>query len=404
MKYRGRIMRIHYVVTSLESGGAEFIIPDIAKVIRDLGHEFHVFACEPRDRMAEPRLIEAGVPYTLMSDRPASKLASMYRYARAVRASPPDLIWTSLSRATRVGQLVGSMFGIPVVSWKHSADAKGYIRRSQQRSHLWIADSQDVAHYLKESMGVEPGRIATWPLFNPTFAETLPPRWDGSGPLRIGSSGRLHPQKNYDLLIRAIDRLRKEDPETYACIEVSIAGDGPLRDELQSLIRSLGLQHKVTLMGWMSDVPAYLRGLHLYVQPSSYEGMCIAAHEAMAAGLPIVATPVGEMRRSVQPGVTGVLIEGNIVGDVAAAIREFAAHPERLAAFGDKARAYVEGNMGAGAFARHGSDLLRRIEHDVLPDHARLPASRKRGADVAVAPRTRHGAANRRPPIVTGTD
>jgi len=185
---------------------------------------------------------------------------------------------------------------------------------------------------------------------------------------------------------------------------VSIAGDGPLRDALQGLIQSLGLQHKITLMGWVSDVPAYLRGLHLYVQPSAYEGMCIAAHEAMAAGLPVVATPVGEMRRSVQPGVTGVLIEGNIVGDVAAAIRHFAAHPERLAAFGDAARAYVEGNMGAGAFARHGGDLLRRIEHDVLPGHARLPASRKRGPDIAVATRTRHGAANRRPPVVTGTD
>src|SRR3982751_4336485 len=58
---RGYPMRIHYVVTSLESGGAEFSIPDIAKVIRGLGHDFHVFALEPRDRLAELRLIDAGV-------------------------------------------------------------------------------------------------------------------------------------------------------------------------------------------------------------------------------------------------------------------------------------------------------------------------------------------------------
>jgi glycosyltransferase involved in cell wall biosynthesis len=370
-------MRIHYVVTSLEGGGAEFVIPDIVNVIRDLGHELHVFVCEPRDRLAEPRLIEAGIPYTLMSERNATKFACVYRYAKAVRASPPDLIWTSLSHATRVGQMVGAMFGIPVVSWKHSADVKPHIRRSQRSSKLWIADSQDVAQYLEESMGVEQGRVVTWPLFSPTLSEMPLPRWDGTGPLRIGSSGRLHPQKNYDLLIRSVDRLRSEDLETYSRIEVSIAGDGPLRAELQSLIASLDLQEKVRLMGWVSDIPAYLRSLHLYVQPSVYEGMCISAHEAMAAGLPIVATPVGEMRRSIQPGRTGVLLEGDIVSGINAAIREFIAHPETLKAFGENARAYVERTMGAGAFARNGRDVLRRIENDVLKGRTRVSTSRK---------------------------
>jgi len=249
-----------------------------------------------------------------------------------------------------------------VVSWKHSADAKSHIRRWQRLSKLWIADSQDVALYLEDSMGVEPRRVATWPVFNPTFSEITLPRWKGVGPLRIGSSGRLHPQKNYALLIRSIERLRREDPETYSRIEVSIAGDGPLRDELQSLITSLDLQDKFKLLGWVSDVPAYLRSLHLYVQPSAYEGMCLAAHEAMAAGLPIVATAVGEMRRSVQPGVTGVLLEGDIVRGIGEAIREFIAHPEALKAFGENARKYVERTMGAGAFAHNGREVLRRIE------------------------------------------
>jgi glycosyltransferase involved in cell wall biosynthesis len=359
-------MRIHYLVTSLEGGGAEFVIPDIVNVIRDLGHELHVVVCEPRDRLAEPRLIEAGIPYTLMSEREATKFACVYRYAKVVRTSPPDLIWTSLSHATRVGQMVGAMFGIPVVSWKHSADAKPHIRRSQRSSKLWIADSQDVAQYLVDSMGVEQGRVVTWPLFSPACSDVPLPRWDGTGPLRIGSTGRLHPQKNYDLLIRAVDRLRNEDPKTYSKIEVSIAGDGPLRHELQGLITTLALQDKFKLVGWVSDIPAYLHNLHLYVQPSVYEGMCISAHEAMAAGLPIVATPVGEMRRSVQPGVTGVLLEGDIVTGICAATRKFVAQPDTLATLGENARAYVERTMGAGAFARNGRDVLRRIENDVL--------------------------------------
>ena len=397
-------MRIHYVVTSLEGGGAEFIIPDIARVVMDLGHDFHVYALKPRDRKTEPRLIEAGVPYTLMSNREASKFGSIYRYAKAVRASPPDLIWTSLSQATRVGQVVAGMFGIPVVSWKHSADAKAHIRKFQRRSKLWIADSSDVAIYLEDAMGVEKDRIATWPVFNPAFPTAPIPRWNGTGPLRIGSCGRLHPQKNYDLLIRAVDRLRTEDPQIYDRLDVSIAGDGPLRDELQKLIVSLGLQDKVRLVGWISDIPAYLRGLHLYIQPSVYEGMCIGAHEAMAAGLPIVATPVGELRRSVQPGRTGALLGGDIVGGIGTAIRGFIARPEMLAVFGDNARAYVERTMGAGAFTANGAEVMRRIEHDVLKGRLGFAVPRNVGSDAAVRPRARTDATGRRPPAISGTD
>lgn len=397
-------MRIHYLVTSLEGGGAEFIIPDIAKVIMDLGHELHVFALKPRDRKTEPRLIEAGVPYTLMCDYEASKFSSIYRYAKAVRASPPDLIWTSLSQATRVGQIVASMFGIPVVSWKHSADAKAHIRRNQRLCKLWIADSHDVAIYLEDKMSVEKARIVTWPVFNPSFSTTPIPRWDGTGPLRIGSSGRLHPQKNYDLLIRAVDRIRTENPQIYDRIDVSIAGDGPLRDELQKLIASLALQDKVRLVGWVSDIPAYLHSLHLYVQPSVYEGMCIGAHEAMAAGLPVVATPVGELRRSVQPGRTGALLGGDIVSGIVTAIQGFIARPEMLKVFGDNARDYVERTMGAGAFAANGSEVLRRIEQDVLKGRVRPAVPRKVGPDVAARPRAAKDATGRRPPAISGAD
>jgi glycosyltransferase involved in cell wall biosynthesis len=397
-------MRIHYVVTSLEGGGAEFIIPDIARVIMDLGHELHVFALKPRDRMTEPRLIEAGIPYTLMSNHEASKYASIYRYAKAVRASRPDLIWTSLSQATRVGQVVAGMFGIPVVSWKHSSDAKAHILRNQRRSKLWIADSRDVALYLEDTMGVEKNRIATWPVFNPAVSTTPISRWNGTGPLRIGSCGRLHPQKNYDLLIRAIDRIRREEPQVYERLDVSIAGDGPLRDELQKLIVSLGLQDKIRLVGWISDVPAYLQTLHLFLQPSVYEGMCLSAHEAMAAGLPIVATPVGELRRSVQPGLTGVLLEGDIVSGLGAAIRGFIAHPELLAVFGDNAREYVQRTMGAGAFAANGAEVLRRIEQDVMKAPVRPAVARRNDAEAIARSQVRNGGSARRPPAVPGAD
>jgi glycosyltransferase involved in cell wall biosynthesis len=364
---QAKSMRVHYLVTSLEKGGAEFAIPNIVREIRTLSADLHVYVFEPRDRLAEPRLIDAGIPYTMLSDRNASKLGSLRRYLAVVRASRPDLIWTSLSHATFVGQMAGALCHIPVVSWKHSADSKWYIRRFQRLSKLWIADSEDVGRYLRENLGVDDRRVATWPLFTPSAPPAPMPRWTGAGPLRIGSAGRLTPQKNYDLLVRSIDRLRSEDPETFSRIQVSVAGDGPRRDELQRLIDSLNLQDHFRLVGWVDDISDYLRGLHLYIQPSAYEGMCIAAHEAMAAGLPIIATPVGELRRSVQSGITGMLIEGDTVAGTATAIGHFVKHPAALQACGERARDYVERSMGRGAFSQAANRVFEQIRSDVLP-------------------------------------
>ena len=355
-------MLIYYLVTSLESGGAELMIPDITTAIRDAGHHAHVFACEPRDRVAEARLVQAEVPYTLLSHIKASKLGSIFRFARAVRRTRPDVIWTSLSHATLVGQIVGALFGIPVASWKHSAKAKTYIRRTQSLSSLWIADSVNVADHLKDDMGVDPQHIVTWPLFNPVATGAAVPTWNGFGRLRIGSAGRLQPQKNYDLLILAVARLREIDPSTFEQLNVTIAGDGPLRPHLQNLIDSLSLRGTIRLLGWVDDISDYLRQLHLYVQPSAYEGMCIAAHEAMAVGLPVIVTPVGELRRSVEIGEAGILIEGDIVDGLVIGVQKLIRHPELMKVYGRNAEAYVMKAMSNRAFSQAARMSIARVE------------------------------------------
>ena len=364
-------MLIHYLVTSLERGGAEFSIPSIVQVLRNLGHEVHVYVCEPRDRVAESRLVEAGIAYTVLFEGRARKEGSVIRYAKVASASRPDLIWTSLSHATLVGQVVGAILGIPVVSWKHSADAKRYIRWTHRLSRLWIADSADVSAFLTDSMGVPHSRIATWPLFSAAAIDGVQARWNGTDTLKIGSSGRLHPQKNYDLLLRAMARLRESDEWAFSRIQLSIAGEGPERCRLEQLIRSLDLGSNVTLLGWVDDVANYLKGLHVYVQPSAYEGMCIAAHEAMAAGLPVLASPVGELKRSIRPDVTGIHLDGDIVESTVRALRRLFNHPEEMTRLGEGARRYVLETMGPGTFARSGREVMSRVEMSLQQLHRR---------------------------------
>ena len=93
-------MKIHYLVTSLETGGAEFAIPDIVNALEHFGHHVDVTACEPRDMGAAPHLDRAGIPYRLLDTRRHSFFLTLFRILRLLRRDRPDIIWTSLSRAT----------------------------------------------------------------------------------------------------------------------------------------------------------------------------------------------------------------------------------------------------------------------------------------------------------------
>lgn len=355
-------MKIHYLITSLESGGAEAAVPRIVAVMRKAGHEVEVTACEPRDMAAAPLLDAAKIPYRLLFDRRQSKLKTTRAFARLMHQTRPDVIWTSLSAAGLVGMITGAMLSIPVVSWKHSASIRLHTRLTRGLSRLWVADSPSVANFLTCTLGMADDRVMTWPLFEQLTVEPPPAPWDGQAVLRIGSIGRLHPVKNYDLLIEAMASLRRLRPDVASRVHLTIVGDGPERVRLESLVASRELQPMVDLPGAASDVRSWLRSWHLYAQPSRYEGMCLAAHEAMSAGLPVLVTPVGELRASVRASEGGLLLDGDIVSSLAAAIDELLGSPERLVRMGEAGKSYIEQTYGKAAFEQAGLAVIRRAE------------------------------------------
>lgn len=120
----------------------------------------------------------------------------------------------------------------------------------------------------------------------------------------IGTACRLVPIKGLQYLLQAFVRLRAEFP----AILLEIAGAGVLQTDLERLVRELGLTRSVTFLGWQPDMIAVMSRWGLYVQPSIEEGFGIAALEAMAAGLPVIATSVGGTPELVQDGETGWLV------------------------------------------------------------------------------------------------
>jgi glycosyltransferase involved in cell wall biosynthesis len=357
-------MRIFYVINSLEGGGAALPVPAVAQVLIDQGAQVEILALTRRDGRALAPMTRQGLTVHVRPGGEKDHAAALSWLDRMVAERQPDLLWTSLTRATLLGQLVGRRRGVPVVSWQHSAYLKTanrlLLRATQGFSALWIGDSHSVTALTASRLKVKSDRLTTWPLFAADEAAPRAAPWRAGETLQLGALGRLHTAKGYDVLIKALAHLRANGFVSPTPFEVRIAGEGAQRAHLQALIDQAGLDN-VFLPGF-SDAPRdFLAGLHLYLQPSRREGLCIAVHEAMQAGLPALVTAVGEMPYSVVDGLTGRVVPPCDVEELAKALKQLLLAPHRLATMGEVARSRVLERFGQARFAATGAEIFARL-------------------------------------------
>ncbi len=156
----------------------------------------------------------------------------------------------------------------------------------------------------------------------------------------VGAVARLSPEKGLDDLLRAAAQLIGQ----RMSLRVVLAGDGPSRARLTRLAEQLGIAERVHFLGEVSHerVPAVLGELDVFAMPSRAEGFGVAALEAQAMELPIVATRVHGIPDVVQDGVSGLLVPARDVGALAGAIAQLAGDAELRAVMGRAGRAFVE--------------------------------------------------------------
>lgn len=354
-------LRIAYLINSMEGGGAALPVPAILGVARDAGAEVRLFALTRADGRAIAPLRHHGIEVVVREGGRKDHLAALRWLAGQIADYRPTLLWTSLTRATLLGQIAGAWRRLPVVSWQHAAWLKPanlrLLRLTQARSRLWLADSETVARYCRDRIGIAPERIQLWPIFRADGGAAIADEAPPGAPIQIGSLGRLHPVKGYDVLLEALARL----PPGLPAWELAIAGEGAERARLQAQAQALGLS-SVRFPGFAPDPRAWLAGLQLYVQPSRSEGFCLAAHEAMQAGLPVIGSAVGEMARSIEDGVTGWRVPPGDPASLAVTLAQALRDPVRLARIGREARARVLDYYGAPAFRAAGLAALARME------------------------------------------
>ena len=358
-------MRIAYITASLDGSGGPLPIPAVTRVLRNMGCYVEVFALTRRDGRALPAMLADGLQVHIREGGDYDHREAYRWLDEKIAEFKPALIWTSVARARIIGLLLGRKYNAPVVCWQHSAVLKFsryllfYLLRKWPV--MWVGDSDVVTTITAKRFNVPEEKMATWPLFsfNPNAPQAKP--WQQGQILRLGSLGRLDPPKAYDLLIDALELLKKRGFNAPVPFEILIAGHGGERDNLLRKAELAGVANQIHLIGYADKPQEFLAGLHIYLQASRSEGFAIAVHEAMQAGLPVIATSVGQIPFTVETGRSGWLVPPLDVTALADALADALSHPEKLAAMGQAAKARVYPRYSAETFRHAGESILNRL-------------------------------------------
>jgi sugar transferase (PEP-CTERM/EpsH1 system associated) len=341
------------VVPSLRVGGLEKVV---LRLVESLGEPFEHIVVTPSGDGPLGRQFPRGVRVIPMAEQHPSDKWNAIRMARLFRTLRPDIVHSR--NFTCIDAVIGArLAGVPVVvHGEHGRDAsdpegKNRVRRGLRRLYSplvteFVTVSRDLARWLVEDVRV-PARKVTHicngvdtDRFRPADASVADAREAARralgvapGPTLVGTVGRLDPVKDHVGLIRAF-----ADGLSGKHAVLAIVGDGPTRGQLESLVRELSLGDRVRLVGEHEDVPLLLRGLDVFVLPSIGEGISNAILEAMASGLPVVATRVGGNPELVDDGVTGRLIPARSTDALVEAIRAYVDDPARARRHGAAAR------------------------------------------------------------------
>lgn len=286
-------------------------------------------------------------------------LGSFWKLFNFIRRERFDLIHTHLTYANIFGTLIGRLTGTPVIASLRTA---GYDSRYHRPLRQFIETT--VVKYGAQRIMANGYAVAEFgrERFAPREIDILVNAIDLPAPLADGerlalrkeltgdparpiviSVGRLDLPKGFPDLIRSFVAVRKAHPRAA----LVIAGDGPMSSELDALVQKLHLEDSIFLLGQRDDVPRLLEAGDLYVSSSHWEGLPVSILEAMASGLPVLATAVGDIPHLVVPEA-GVLISPRQPDELASEIISLLASPARLEQMGAAAREHIRKNYSSG--------------------------------------------------------
>ncbi len=371
-----RHLRVLHVIGGGEFGGAERHILNLATAIDPDVVEVSVCClfADPFVRVAR----EAGIKSYSIPMRHKLDFSIVTKLREKIIEDKIDIVHTHGVRANLVGRLAAKISGVEtVITTVHSMLAQDYPNIFSRLANMFIerASRNLTSHFIAVSGGLQKALIkqgipekkitVVYNGLDPQLFKRKGPsgnEWRNKAGIPAGIPlvaivGRLHPVKGHRYFLKAASEILKEKQD----IHFLVVGSGPERESLEELTNSLGITDHVTFTGFISNVSDLIPELNLLVVPSLWEGFGLTALEAMAFGVPVVATSVGGLPEIVEHGTTGLLVPPADEASLAKNILWMLEHPQEAKEMASAAKAVVEEKFTAETMARKTEEVYMKV-------------------------------------------
>lgn len=331
-----------HIIYALKSGGLENGLVNIINRTPKQRYRHAIICLTEADEFAN-RITTPGVDIIQLHKKPGNDWGLYWRVWQALRKLKPAIVHTRNFNSLEMQFLVFWLWGVKRVHGEHGRDLndldgtnkKYNLFRKIMRSFVqhYIAVSKDLETWLQNVVHVPQNRITQ--IYNgvdldkferkqDTASQLFPKDFANQESIVVGTVGRLAGVKNQLSLVRAFALCRENNPDLKDKLKLVIVGDGPMKGQLQQEIESLSLQESVWLAGERNDIPNLMSQMDIFTLPSLGEGISNTILEAMATGLPVIATRVGGSPELVEEGKNGLLVPVDNDQALAAAITTLA--------------------------------------------------------------------------------
>jgi glycosyltransferase involved in cell wall biosynthesis len=365
-------MRILLLANHLNTGGITTYLMTLSRGLVAAGHRV-VLGTSGGDLVSEVEAL--GVRHVRLNVRMKCEINPLLFFnlpalLKILKDEKIEVIHAQTRVTAMLSAVASRISGVPYITTCH-----GYFTPHPGRRllPLWgrrvIAISRSVVQHLVQDFGVDLNRIdlvgngIDAEVFRPaTSLERDKNRWEygiGVEPV-IGIIARLSDVKGHEFLIDAMEDVKAAYPE----VKCLIIGEGPMEAALKSRVRDFGLEGSVIFLPIKNKTSEMLKMFDVFVLPSMSEGLGLAVMEAMAAGLPVVATAVGGLVDLIQDGETGFLVPPKDPDALAIAIVTLVADHNTASAMGERARASILKNYSVGQMITGTLDVYGKVGVD----------------------------------------